>query len=296
MVNDERGYPIKSSPLIHRQIAYSEIYLKNRDKYPKLFSDYLVHHINTDKEDFSVDNLFICTKEQHDKIHDEQKRVKRKFKNIKEINAFLNKPQKKLDFKRKDYDEEELIKGAREFRKSFEKEKKYNCLDCGRVINHRGKCFHCNTEERKERVKKYEKNFEKKQKDKKILNILIKMFLVSIFLFLIFLSINPFENDSSVTEDRYKKKLEVTKDWSSEYACNLCDSLLGKENVGGCGGIPNYDFFSCSHNSETEQIQIDPPIFASKNYYFDIFTNKELSKEEVENRRKIWKEFLDNRQ
>jgi len=46
---DKNGYPIgkvEHSDLIHRQIAYSEIYLKNRHKYPLPFSKYVVHHID----------------------------------------------------------------------------------------------------------------------------------------------------------------------------------------------------------------------------------------------------------
>lgn len=107
MEKDENGYPIgrvEHSDKIHRQIAWREIYLKNRKKYPKKFSEYVVHHINTNKEDFSVRNLYICTKEEHNAIHEEQKKNLKKFKSKKELDEFLkkwnNKRQKKLDYEK----------------------------------------------------------------------------------------------------------------------------------------------------------------------------------------------------
>lgn len=107
MEKDKNGYPIgrvEHSNLIHRQIAYSEIYLKNRKKYPKKFSEYVVHHINTNKEDFSVKNLYLCSKEEHNAIHEEQKKNLKRFKTKKELDEFLNnwndKKQKKLDYEK----------------------------------------------------------------------------------------------------------------------------------------------------------------------------------------------------
>ena len=105
MEKDENGYPvgkIEHSNLIHRQIAYSEIYLKNRKKYPKKFSEYVVHHINTNKEDFSVRNLYLCSKEEHNAIHEEQKKNLKRFKTKKELDEFLevwnDRRQKKLNY------------------------------------------------------------------------------------------------------------------------------------------------------------------------------------------------------
>tara|TARA_Y100000310_G_scaffold341803_1_gene442221 strand:- start:1959 stop:2846 length:888 start_codon:yes stop_codon:yes gene_type:complete len=89
---DKDGYlrgNLEHSDLIHRQIAYSEIYLKKRHKYSKRFSEYVVHHINTNKDKFNVNNLYICTKEEHNQIHQEQKRRLKKFKNSYEIDNFL---------------------------------------------------------------------------------------------------------------------------------------------------------------------------------------------------------------
>ena len=49
---DKDGYlrgSIEHTDLVHRQLAYKYIYLKNRDIYPKKFSEYQVHHINKNK-------------------------------------------------------------------------------------------------------------------------------------------------------------------------------------------------------------------------------------------------------
>lgn len=77
----ERGY-INHSDLIHRQIAYKEIYLKNREKYPLPFSSYVVHHKDEDKRNNLPSNLQLVTKEQHNKIHG--------IKNYPKNNFFLN--------------------------------------------------------------------------------------------------------------------------------------------------------------------------------------------------------------
>lgn len=64
----ERGQ-IKHSDLIHRQIAYEYIYKKNKSKYPKPFSEYVVHHIDGNKRNNDISNLQILTPEEHEKIH-----------------------------------------------------------------------------------------------------------------------------------------------------------------------------------------------------------------------------------
>jgi len=55
--------------LIHRDVAYKEIYLKNREKYPLPFSEYQVHHLDGNKFNNSIKNLLILTREEHKKIH-----------------------------------------------------------------------------------------------------------------------------------------------------------------------------------------------------------------------------------
>lgn len=75
------GYPkgeVQHSDLIHRQIAYAEIYLKNRDKYPYPFSRYIVHHKDKDKENFNLDNLDLLTPRQHRIKHIIEKKAKEK--------------------------------------------------------------------------------------------------------------------------------------------------------------------------------------------------------------------------
>jgi hypothetical protein len=69
---DENGYDrgnIGHSNLIHRQVAYHQIYLKNRDKYPLPFSKYVIHHIDGNKKNNYHLNLLLLSEEQHSKIH-----------------------------------------------------------------------------------------------------------------------------------------------------------------------------------------------------------------------------------
>jgi L-lysine 2,3-aminomutase len=55
--------------LLHRDIAFREIYRKNRKKYPLPFSKYIVHHIDGNKLNNRIKNLLILTHEEHMKIH-----------------------------------------------------------------------------------------------------------------------------------------------------------------------------------------------------------------------------------
>lgn len=67
---DKNGYyRDESGNLIHRTIAYEEIYLRNKHKYPLPFSAYIVHHKNKDKTDNRLSNLKILTQEEHERIH-----------------------------------------------------------------------------------------------------------------------------------------------------------------------------------------------------------------------------------
>lgn len=89
---NENGYSEgkpEHSSAIHRQVAYKEIYLKNRDKFTLPFSKYVVHHIDGERLNGSVKNLYICTKEQHNNIHNEQIVRKKKFTSASEIDYFL---------------------------------------------------------------------------------------------------------------------------------------------------------------------------------------------------------------
>lgn len=77
---DKQGYArgnIEShSDLIHRQIAYREIYLKNKDKYPLPFSKYVVHHKDGNKLNNEPKNLQILTPEEHERVHDKTREAR----------------------------------------------------------------------------------------------------------------------------------------------------------------------------------------------------------------------------
>lgn len=58
-----------SGILVHRDIAYIHIYLKNRDIYPMEFYRYVVHHKDGNKLNNKINNLEILTKKQHCSEH-----------------------------------------------------------------------------------------------------------------------------------------------------------------------------------------------------------------------------------
>jgi len=69
---DSNGYEHEQathSDLTHRLVAYKNIYLKNREKYPLPFSKYQVHHRDFNKRNNSIENLEIYTKEEHECLH-----------------------------------------------------------------------------------------------------------------------------------------------------------------------------------------------------------------------------------
>ncbi|MBW6461624.1 MAG: HNH endonuclease [DPANN group archaeon] len=69
---DQNGYERgkwEHSTLIHRQVAYHDIYLLNRDDYPLKFAQYVIHHIDGNKRNNHRSNLMILTPEQHSIIH-----------------------------------------------------------------------------------------------------------------------------------------------------------------------------------------------------------------------------------
>ncbi|MBN1156089.1 hypothetical protein JXA85_00590 [Candidatus Woesearchaeota archaeon] len=59
----------RHSDLIHRQIAYYEIYLKNRDKYPLPFSCYEIHHDDGERLNNSPRNLKLMIAQDHGDTH-----------------------------------------------------------------------------------------------------------------------------------------------------------------------------------------------------------------------------------
>lgn len=68
---DKDGYyRFKSNNgLVHREIAYTEIYLPNKKSYRLPFKDYTVHHKNLRKKDNRPRNLEILTETEHKRLH-----------------------------------------------------------------------------------------------------------------------------------------------------------------------------------------------------------------------------------
>ena len=68
---DEYGYwhYKDSGKLIHRQRAYSQIYLPNRYKYKLPWTEYEVHHRDGNKNNNRLSNLKVYTRSQHRRHH-----------------------------------------------------------------------------------------------------------------------------------------------------------------------------------------------------------------------------------
>lgn len=73
---DARGYKRykKDNRLIHRDIAFKEVYCKNRASFPRKFSEYIVHHIDGNKLNNKPSNLSIKPKETHNLVHEIKKK------------------------------------------------------------------------------------------------------------------------------------------------------------------------------------------------------------------------------
>lgn len=93
---DKQGYLRDTyGDLIHRRIAYQQIYQKNlkyyESRYGKgVWEELAVHHINGIKKDNAIPNLFICSQKEHDLIHSKQIENKKRFSDKYEIQFFLD--------------------------------------------------------------------------------------------------------------------------------------------------------------------------------------------------------------
>jgi hypothetical protein len=52
-----------------RQIAYKDIYLKNKEDYSLPFESYVIHHKDRDEDNNGINNLDIITRDEHEQIH-----------------------------------------------------------------------------------------------------------------------------------------------------------------------------------------------------------------------------------
>ncbi len=68
---DKNGYEreVGSNRLVHRDIAYWQIYLPNSHLFSRPFRVYQVHHRDRKKRNNAVWNLQIVTREEHKSIH-----------------------------------------------------------------------------------------------------------------------------------------------------------------------------------------------------------------------------------
>ncbi len=60
---------IVKGDLVHRHVAYEQIYMPNKSQYELPFRAYVVHHIDEDKFNNDPTNLQIMTKEDHEQLH-----------------------------------------------------------------------------------------------------------------------------------------------------------------------------------------------------------------------------------
>lgn len=58
-----------SKKLVHRWVAYKQIYLKDRKKYPLAFRDYQVHHKDKNKNNNQAENLELVERAEHEQRH-----------------------------------------------------------------------------------------------------------------------------------------------------------------------------------------------------------------------------------
>jgi len=146
---DEKGYEreveVEHSNLVHRDIAYKDIYLKNREKYPLPFSEYDVHHIDGNKKNNNVENLIPLTREQHESVHEFERRLQIKFKSRQEIFEFLE------DEEEEEESDEEVEEQEISLNIQMDRSERFVCLECGKAFKHKTNCIIHNIDRNHER-------------------------------------------------------------------------------------------------------------------------------------------------
>lgn len=71
---DGRGYVRfkDNNKLVHREIAYHEIYLPNKQLYPLPFGKYVIHHKDGYTGNNNPSNLELLTRQEHNKLHEDK--------------------------------------------------------------------------------------------------------------------------------------------------------------------------------------------------------------------------------
>ena len=98
---DAKGYKRykKDDRLIHRDIAFKEVYRKNKHSFPRRFSEYDVHHIDGNKFNNNPSNLSIKPRDTHSLAH-EIKRREEKLKNLKPGTSEYEKEISSIEFQK----------------------------------------------------------------------------------------------------------------------------------------------------------------------------------------------------
>ncbi len=221
-----------------RVVAEKYIFNKNREKYLKPFGFYKVHHINGDTFNNSIQNLYICTKKEHNTIHGEQIRRKKKFKNSKEIEEFLkhrrDKEQQTLEPKREKkkvlHTDLKEINEIRERKKAREKEER-------ETFAH--KCF---IERRKREKRK-----------KRFLTIIIIIFIIAVAI--LFFMLQDVLKKEDVADLSQEESTTTATDLSQEHSKTtstygeLCKAGCSPQEYLSYGFIKERTILSCSCTS-----------------------------------------------
>jgi len=317
---DKDGYLryTDSDRLVHRHRAYKHIYRHNKGLYPYDFSAYVIHHKNRNKKDNRISNLAIMTPEEHEEEHgggwisnenpdglDGLRKLGWLIVLLSLffiLNAFFSQKiaifsclaflllmmaseltKNKLWERRMKamYAIPFIIIGLFIFAVAFDA---FNDLDKGTAffalivgLLFIGIAIYY--------IIKYGKSFNNwikfVIKRKKIALFIVSILaIIVISIYFIIPQINlTFNKYTEITEEYYQETLEFKEGWKQEENKQFCLSTFGKYKIS-TFGVTKYDWIYCGVHGEREE------------HYFDLLTQIEITKEEIDRRREIWKEFF----